>query len=361
MKSNKEVHQSCTQFISLHKPVAPNKIFENLAVEASDYSSLGDLDFYGEGQMIQSFEKEMAELLGHEAAVFLPSGTMAQQISMRVWCERRGISTIGFHPTCHLELDEEKGYSFLQGLSGKPIGRADSLMQLSDLESLSVPLGALIVELPQRRIGGELHSMEEILQFRDWASRNSVALHLDGARLWECGPHFKKSYAEIAGLFDSVYVSFYKGLGGIAGAILAGPADFVKEARVWQRRMGGNLIHLYPYVLSAKLGLRTHLAKMPEYCEKAKTWAAILNSIEGVCTRPLVPLTNMMHVFIQGQSEELRARALQFSEKNRIWLFGGMLGTGVPHTHKIEITIGSASLEVSDSDFEKAFREVTKS
>jgi threonine aldolase len=73
-----------------------------------------------------------------------------------------------------------------------------------------------------------------------------VALHLDGARLWECRPFYGRDYAQIAGLFDSVYVSFYKTLGGIAGAALAGPADVIAEARVWQRRQGGNLVRLFP-------------------------------------------------------------------------------------------------------------------
>ena len=71
-------------------------------------------------------------------------------------------------------------------------------------------------------------------------------MHMDGARLWESAPFYGRSYAEIAALFDTVYVSFYKGVGAIAGAALAGPADFIAEARVWQRRHGGDLVNSTP-------------------------------------------------------------------------------------------------------------------
>ena len=100
------------------------------------------------------------------------------------------------------------------------------------------------------------------------------ALHMDGARLWESGPFYDRPYAEIAGLFDSVYVSFYKGLAGITGAILAGTRDFIAEARVWQRRQGGNLFHMYPYVLTARRGLEQRLPRMAEYHRKALEIAA---------------------------------------------------------------------------------------
>jgi len=80
-------------------------------------------DRYGSGERIERLERRVSELLGKEAAVFMPSGTMAQPIALRIWCDRRGIRTVAFHPTCHLELHEEKGYELLHGLHGKLVGR----------------------------------------------------------------------------------------------------------------------------------------------------------------------------------------------------------------------------------------------
>src|SRR4029079_8440319 len=131
---------------------------------------------------------------------------------------------------------------------------------------------------PQRGIGGQLPSWDELVAIVGWARERGVALHLDGARLWEAAPFYRRSHKEIAGLFDSVYVSFYKGLGGIAGCVLAGPASFIAEARVWQRRHGGTVVHLFPYVLSARLALAERLGRMPAYVARAATLAERLRS-----------------------------------------------------------------------------------
>src|SRR5262249_27327174 len=160
------------------------------------------------------------ELLGKEAAVFMPSGTMCQQIAMRIWCDRRGSSRIAFHPTCHLELHEQQGYRLLHGLHGICVGSPFHLLTLDGLRRIPERLGAILLELPQREIGGQLPTWEELNAISVWARERAIPLHMDGARLWESQPFYGRSYAEIAALFDSVYVSFYKSLGGIAGSIL---------------------------------------------------------------------------------------------------------------------------------------------
>src|SRR6266540_4458614 len=173
-------------------------------------------DRYGSGERIEGLEQSVAELLGQEAAVFMPSGTMAQQIALRLWSEQKRNATVAFHPTCHLELHEEKGYERLHGLHARLVGDPNRLITLADLEAIREPLAALLLELPQREIGGLLPDWDDLVAQAGWAREHDVALHLDGARLWEAGPFYGREYAEIAGLFGSVYVSFYKGLGGLA-------------------------------------------------------------------------------------------------------------------------------------------------
>ena len=192
------------------------------------------LDKYGKGDRIERLESRVAALLGKEAAVFMPSGTMAQQIALRIWSERRGIRTVAFHPTCHLELHEEKGYERLHGLHGRLVGDPTGSSRSPISRTSTTPLAALLLELPQRELGGRLPERDDLVAQTSWARERGVALHLDGARLWEAQPYYGRP--RLAGLFDSVYVSFYKGLGGLAGAALASDADTVAEARVWQRR-----------------------------------------------------------------------------------------------------------------------------
>jgi threonine aldolase len=264
-------------------------------------------DTYGEGELIEGFEREVAELLGKEAAVFMPSGTMAQQIALRIWSERRGCENVAFHPKCHLEIHEQKGYQMLHGLHGVLVGNPNRLLTLAELKLVAEPLAALLLELPQREIGGVLPGWDELVELTTWAREQGIPLHLDGARLWECQPFYGRSYAEIAGLFDTVYVSFYKGLRGISGAVLAGSADFIREARIWLRRLGGNLYHLWPYVLAAREGLHHKLPRMGEYHTHAVEIAQALGSVPGVELTPNPPHTNMMHVFLKGDPEKLLA------------------------------------------------------
>jgi len=144
-------------------------------------------DVYGSGERIERLEGRIAEILGAEAAVFMPSGTMAQQIALRIWSDRRGTRTVAFHPTCHLEIHEQKGYQMLHGLHGRLVGDPDRLITLSDLEGIHEPVAALLLELPQREIGGLLPAWDDLVAQTSWARERGVALHLDGARLWQTG------------------------------------------------------------------------------------------------------------------------------------------------------------------------------
>ena len=264
-------------------PYHPRRTARDVLLDLVDTIDPGiEPDQYGGGDVVERLERRVSEMLGHEAAVLMPSGTMAQQIALRIWCDRAGLHRVAFHPTSHLELHEEDAYRRLHGLSSTLLGGADRLFTLDDLEGMREPVAAILFELPQREIGGRLPSWEDLVAMTSWARERGVATHVDGARLWETKPFYDRSYAEIAGLFDSVYVSFYKILGGIAGAALLGPQDMIDTARVWQRRHGGNLVHMYPLSLSAQLGLDRELQRMDEYHKKAVAIAAILTSLPGV-------------------------------------------------------------------------------
>ena len=154
-------------------------------------------DHYGEGEYVEAFERRIAALFAASAAVLMPSGTMAQQIALRIHCDRRATSTVAFHPTCHLELHEHAGYAHLHGLKAELIGDRERLIALEDLEALSAPIGALLIELPQREIGGRLPEWDDLLAQIQWARDRHVATHLDGARVWSqrptTGAHSRRS------------------------------------------------------------------------------------------------------------------------------------------------------------------------
>lgn len=199
-------------------------------------------DMYGKGKVIEDFQEEMAGYLGKEAAVFFPSGTMAQQIALRIHCDEKKLAQVAYHPLCHLEIHEEDGLKELHGI--RPILLADRhrLITLEDVTGLGEEIACLLLELPQREIGGQLPEFRELEAIAAYCREKGIKLHLDGARLFEILPYYGKTAAEVCALFDSVYVSFYKSIGGIAGAILAGDAGFAEQSKVWKRRHGGDLI-----------------------------------------------------------------------------------------------------------------------
>ena len=317
-------------------------------------------DRYGEGERLERLERRTAELLGKEAAVFMPSGTMAQQIAMRIWCERGGRATIAFHPTCHLELHEEKGYERLHGLHATLVGDPNRLLTLTDLEALCEPVAALLLELPQREIGGLLPEWDDLVTQAAWAREHDVALHLDGARLWEAQPYYDRPHAELAGLFDSVYVSFYKGLGGMAGAVLAGAAELVAEARVWQRRHGGTLVTMFPYVVAAETALDERLERMPVYLEHARAIAAALATVDGVEVVPDPPQTPLFHVHLEGGHDALADAALSVAEEHRVFLFADPSSTSSPTRQRHEVMVGDVTLALSPDEVRDLYAEIVE-
>ena len=315
-------------------------------------------DSYGEGELIEEFEARIADLLGFPAARFLPSGTMAQPIALRVWADRAGSDHVAMHPTAHLELHEQHAYAHLYGLAATLLGPADRPLLAGDLAAAPDDVAALLVELPTREAGGLLPTWDELQALVGAARDRGWRLHLDGARLWECGPAYGRPYDEICAGFDSVYVSFYKWIGALPGAVLAGPADLVEEAAVWQRRAGGNLYTLTPNVASAAMRLDERLAALPTRIERARSLAATLNGIEGLATTPAVPQVNMFHLRIDLPEETALERRDAVAEELGLWLFGGPRPTDDDQVTLVEISVSDAAMQVSDDEVAAAFERL---
>src|SRR5215208_4776916 len=233
-----------------------------------------DADMYGKGGAAERLEARVASLLGKEAAVWMPSGTMAQQIALRLHADRRGTRTVAFHPHCHLDVHEERGYEHLHGLHARLLGDRNRLVEPGDLDDVHEPLAAVLLELPQRDLGGRLPAWDDLVAVSERARELGAALHLDGARLWQCGPFYGRALAEIAALFDTVYVSFYKDLAAPAGCALAGPADAIAEACIWEVRHGGRMFSVHPLLVAAERGLDEVLPRMEEYVAHARALGA---------------------------------------------------------------------------------------
>jgi threonine aldolase len=351
------IRARCTRFLTRQKPLSPKEMLQALA----DHAGADEVaDVYGKGRLIEGFEQQIAELLGKPAAVFMPSGTMAQTIALRVWCERRGIRTVGLHPLTHLERNESQAYRVLHGLGAHYLGDDSRQFRASDVEAALEPLGALVFEMPLRPLAYQLLPWEDLVALSARAHERGIPLHLDGARLWESQPYYAKSLAEISALFDSVYVSFYKGLGGIAGAVLSGPKDVIDAARLWQHRMGGRLIQLYPYVLSARKGLAERLPLMPRFYGAALGVADALRGLEGVHVTPDPPHTTAMHVMLPADRERVEQAVLDLAEETGIWLVDRVIAMPIAGLCQVELTAGTGTFDFSAAEIRSLFEQLLR-
>lgn len=333
--------RGCRRWLLGHGDTTPRAWLQEIADAATE----PDLDRYGGGGEVEVLEREVAELLGKEAAVFMPSGVMAQQAALRSWVERSSTDAVAVHGLSHLVLHELDALSELHHLRVQHLTRDPRPATVADLDDVAGPLAAVSIELPLRDAGSLLPSWDELIMFTSRARERGVPVHFDGARLWESQPFYGRPYVEIAALADSVYVSFYKGLGGMAGAALAGPADLVAQARRWRLRHGGTLFTLLPYAVAARDGLAKRLPRMGAYVNRAGELAVGLDALDGVRVLPQPPHTNAFRVFVDLPADRLEDATVGMMETDRVALAFRWRQAEVPGWAMTEFHVGDATLD----------------
>lgn len=333
--------RGCTRWLLGHGDATPGSWLQ----EVVDAATEPGLDRYGDGGEVEVLEREVAELLGKEAAAFMPSGVMAQQAALRSWVERSCTDAVAVHGLSHLVLHELDALSELHHLRVQHLTRDPRPATVADLDDIAGPLAAVSIELPLRDAGYLLPTWDELIAFSSRARERGVPVHLDGARLWESQPFYGRPHAEIAALADSVYVSFYKGLGGMAGAALAGPADLVAQARRWRLRHGGTLFTLLPYAVAARDGLAKRLPRMAAYVDRARELAVGLDALDGVRVLPQPPHTNAFRIFVDLPADRLEEATVGMMETDRVALAFWWRQAEVPGWAMTELNVGDATLD----------------
>lgn len=328
-----------------HGIAVPTPAAEMSAIAAAA-ADVDRWDRYGDGGPVTALEDEVARLLGKPAAAMFPSGVMAQQSVLRVWADRTGSSRVALPQLSHLLHHEQDGPAVLNGFRYELLTTGPRVPVVADLDRIPGPLGAVLLELPLRDAGYLLPSWTELADMAAATRERGVPLHLDGARLWESQPHWGRPLDEIAALADSVYVSLYKGLGGLSGAVVAGPEDVVAEARQWRARHGGTLVTMLPSALSGLRGLREELPRMGEYHARAVNLAQRLLP-EGITARPYPPHTNQFRLYLPADPESLNRRLIAFMELEDVAVCPPFEPADAPGWAWTEFTVGAASMEWS--------------
>lgn len=337
-----------TRWLPGRMPPTPADELRDLAdVVATAQGSAGEAgrwDRYGEHGPVAVLEARLAELLGKPAVAVFPSGVMAQQSMLRVWCDRTGSRRVAVPELSHLLRSEADGPRLLHGFDFALLTEGPRVPHVGDLAAIPGRLGAALLELPLREAGFLLPSWDELVAFGDACRARGIPLHLDGARLWESAPHLGHTPAEVVAVADSVYVSFYKGLGGLSGAAVAGPEEQVAEARLWRTRMGGTLFSVMPYAVAALRGLDHELPRMADYHQRAVALAQRLEE-HGIRVSPSPPHTTAFRIHVQRTADDLDERRVAAMEREHVTLTPPWKSSDVPGWSWTEVGVGPATME----------------
>lgn len=350
--------QQCDRVLSyIRRPSIRERIGQLVGQSRSRHLD-GAMDVYGDGVVLE-LERRVADLLGFPAAVFFPSGTMAQQVMLRAWADRQGSRTVALHPLSHPHLREMDALSCVAGLDTVHPTTEPRCPTADEIRSLPTSFGSLVIELPLRDAGFVLPHWDALCATVQAARDRRAIVHLDGARLWECASFFERPLAQVAGLADSVYVSFYKSLDGLSGAALVGPPDLMEEVRVWRHRYGGVLFHQFPVALAALAGLERRLPDLPRYVTHAALVAgaiqgALAKALPGARVHPDPPHTHQFQVWMPCRAGALEAAGLRLAEELGIALFGKWREPDGPGMAMTEVTVAASALEWSAGDVEEA-------
>jgi threonine aldolase len=215
-------------------------------------------DDYSHGGVVEELEGRMASLLGKEMAVWLPTGTLANQLAVRFLAAGR--RRVAVQAESHLFNDCGDCCQTLSGLTLVPLAPGKATFSIADLESAAsnseggrvpTPIGAIQIETPVRRMRGEQFDFDVMKRVAAWARERKIGLHLDGARLFLESVYTGRSVRDYAALFDTVYISMYKYFNSESGAVLAGPKSLLSNLYHTRRMFGGGLAHVWPFAAVA--------------------------------------------------------------------------------------------------------------
>lgn len=338
-RSDREIKQGCDFVLS--RPL-PSSAAETLARLAAHPAAVDAIDDYGAGGAVARLEQATTAKLGKQAGLFFIKGVTAQLCVLRAYAQARACRNVVIHPLSHMDIDEAGAIERSAGLTAIRLGR-HAPFGAKALAALTEPLAAVVIELPLRRAGFLLPDLDDLRAISAWCRGQGIPLHFDGARLWEAAAGYGISEAELAALADSVYVSYYKGLGGLGGAMVTGTQAFIDSLRPWKTRYGGDLFTAYPYAIAALDGLDTLAPRLREFVARARALAAGLNELPGLLVHPARPHTNAFQVWLAGTPSELAARHATFAAEHKRWLFDGFSEAPLAGHAMAEIQLGPAS------------------
>lgn len=298
---------------------------------AMQVAPLGD-DVFGDDPSVNTLQDKIADMLGFEAALFVPTGTQSNLCGVLAHCQRGDEYLVGQMAHCYRW--EGGGAAVFGSVQPQPLNhQGDGTLALADIEAAIKPddphFARTRLLALENTIGGKLLPFDYVEQASALAQRHGLGRHLDGARLFnaavaqaaQTGASPREEARRIAQCFDSVSVCFSKGLGAPVGSALCGSREFIARARRIRKMAGGGMRQAGVLAAAASYALDHHIDRLAEDHALARRLAGALAGIEGVQVE--APQTNMMFVDLSGAARDKAAGLLAFLAEQ------GVLATGI--------------------------------
>ena len=261
-------------------------------------AEVGD-DVFGDDPAVNRLQQRVAEVLGKEAALYVPSGSMSNLVGVRLHC-KPGDELI-CEAGCHLYHYEQAGYAQINGVAARAVEGRYGVMRVEQLQGLIRPDNAhyvrtrlVCLENTHNRGGGTIQPYETVDAICRWARQNGLRTHLDGARLFNAVVATGIEAPRWTQHFDTVSVCFSKGLGAPVGSALAGPRDLIEEALRHRKVVGGGMRQAGIIAAGALHALEHHVDRLAEDHANARRLADAIRQIEALELEPDPPDTNLV-------------------------------------------------------------------
>ena len=315
-----------------------------------------EADNYSNGGVVGELEERLAGLLGKERAVFMPSGTLANQLAIRMLCAGKPRAIV--QEQSHLYHDTGDCVQQLSGINMVPLAADRPYFTLDEVRNsveesvggrVLTPVGALMIESPVRRQHGQIMPLDEMRRVTAFCSEQGIPTHLDGARLFMMSAATGVSPAEYSAMFDTVYVSLYKYFGAPYGAILASTEEFCRDLFHHRRMFGGGLSSAALAAALALEGVEGFEDRFAQAMSKARCLFGELNSIPGLSVGSYEHGSNIFP-FTLPSGVDLERFANRLAEF-RVFVNAGEEDRVSPH-----LTVNTTILRQSNEQIVSAFR-----
>ncbi len=337
------------------EPKTPRLLLERLMEYQEDVGM--EVDRYSLGGTVEKLERRLAEMLGKESAIFMPTGTLANHLAVRKHCGLRPRAVV--QEQGHLYNDTGDCATRLSGIKLIPLAKDRPYFTLEELADaiarskagrVANHVGTVMVESPVRRQAGRIMPFDVMKDISEFSKDEGVPTHLDGARLYMMAGATGIKAKQYSALFDSVYVSLYKYFGAPYGAILVGNSEFIKDLYHERRMFGGGLSSAYMAAALALSGCDGFEERFSAAMGKARRLFDRLNALHGI---EMGRYEHGSNIFPMKLNPGVDAERF-ISSLRRNWIF---LYSDEKSPDSIHLTVNTTILRQSNNDIYLAFEE----